>query len=716
MRFPPALALSLVPLGPCAAQEVDAPDPLEPLPSERQLAWHQRERYAFVHFNMNTFTGLEWGTGTEDPDLFQPSELDCAQWVEVVQAAGFTGIILTAKHHDGFCLWPSDFSEHDVAASSWRDGQGDVLAELSAACHAAGIGFGVYLSPWDRSHPSYGDSPVYNAVFAGQLHEVLGRYGEVFEVWFDGACGEGPNGKRQVYDWDLFHDIVRELQPNAVIFHGGRPDVRWVGNERGYVDETNWNLFRRAEYAVGEGERPAELVTGHADGTDWIPAECDVSIRPGWYYHPEQDGAVKSLALLEDIYYGSVGRGANLLLNLPVDRRGLVPEKDAARLLELGALVTETFDDDLCRGSLARASNERGDDDRFGAGAALDGDPSTYWATDDDVRHAFLDVDLLEPRTVNRILLAEPIALGQRISAFHVEARIDGRWTEVGRGTTVGARRMLHIDPVRATHLRFVIEDARAAPLLSRVAAFCAPPSVEIEVAEPVFLGSTRVTLTTDLEEAEIRYTLDGTRPGPESTRYAGPFELDRSAELVALAYAPGNPGLVPARCTLRAYTPATLREPLHTFVAPSPGWRLRAYEGAWTGLEAVRAAEAAAGSGAESARESVVERVSLDPRPRAEGFALVFEGVVRAPEDGIYTFYLASDDGSRLYAGEELVVDNDGLHGRVERAGAVGLKAGWQPLRVEYFDAGGDASLELAWRGPKLEKQEIAPDRVGHL
>ncbi|MFH1943331.1 MAG: alpha-L-fucosidase, partial [bacterium] len=266
----------------CRLSTTSPPHPYGPIPSPCQLTWHELEYCAFIHFNMNTFTDREWGDGTEDPEQFKPTELDCRQWARVCKEAGMKGIILTAKHHDGFCLWPSKFTEHTVKNSPWREGKGDVLRELSEACREFGLKFGVYLSPWDRREPSYGDSPRYNQHFKNQLTEVLTQYGDIFEVWFDGACGEGPNGKRQVYDWPGFIDVVRKHQPGAVIFSDGGPDVRWVGNENGFANPTNWSLLRRDEVYPGYPDYH-ELTSGHADGTHWVPAECDVSIRPSWY-------------------------------------------------------------------------------------------------------------------------------------------------------------------------------------------------------------------------------------------------------------------------------------------------------------------------------------------------------------------------------------------------------------------------------------------------
>ena len=453
-----------------------APEPLGPLPSASQLRWQALEMCAFVHFNMNTFTGREWGEGSENPALFQPSALDCRQWAQVAKRAGLRGIILTAKHHDGFCLWPSAQSEHDVASSPWRDGHGDVLRELSDACRAADLLFGVYLSPWDRNAPSYGDSARYNDHYVAQLEELLSGYGPVFEVWWDGACGEGPNGKRQVYDWPRFRETVRRLQPQAVTFSDVGPEVRWIGNERGFAGETNWGMLSPQGFEPGLGAPATEVLNaGQEDGTHWIPGECDVSIRPGWYYHEEQDGAVKSVAELLEIWHASVGRGANLLLNLPVDRRGLVHENDAARLLEWRAALDAIYADDLACSARARATNERGAHAHYAAANVLDGDPDSYWATDDAVRSATLELEFERTVRCDRVRLEEPLALGQRVRAFHLEARSGGVWRPLAQGTTIGARRILTFAELELDGLRLVIDAARAAPTLSRLQLFLAP-------------------------------------------------------------------------------------------------------------------------------------------------------------------------------------------------------------------------------------------------
>lgn len=547
MRFPLARVALLVALIPAACRSAPRePEPVRPVPSPQQQRWHELQYYAFVHFNMNTFTDVEWGEGSEDPDEFAPSELDCRQWARVARDAGMRGIILTAKHHDGFCLWPSEYTEHDVASSSWRGGQGDVLRELSEACREYDLFFGVYLSPWDRNHPAYGDSPRYNEVFKGQLKEVLTRYGDVFEVWFDGACGEGPNGKRQEYDWPGFIEVVREYQPDAVIFSDAGPDVRWVGNERGYADETNWHMLRRDEFFPGT-PRYAELTQGHEDGGYWLPAECNTSIRPGWYYHSDQDDSVKTPDELLAIWDASVGRGGNLLLNLPVDRRGLVHENDVAALMELRRELEIIYGRDLADSALAFASNERGDHSDFQAGKALDGKPHTYWTTDDGVIEASLEVVLPAPTCINRVMLQEYVPLGQRIRSFDVQVWKRDGWHTVAEATTIGARRIISFPTKKSHRVRINVRDARGVPTLSEVGVFLAPPSVAIEPQAGEFHDGTLVTLRADVSEAAIHYTLDGTEPTRSSPRYRGPFRLERPCTVKAIAVLEGKSSLRPA-------------------------------------------------------------------------------------------------------------------------------------------------------------------------
>lgn len=510
------------------------PKPYGPTPSARQLQWHEMKYYAFIHFNMNTFTDFEWGHGTESPDTFNPTQLDCRQWARVCREAGMEGVIITAKHHDGFCLWPSKYTTHSVKNSRWRNGQGDVLKELAAACKEYGLKFGVYLSPWDRNHPQYG-TPAYNEIFKNTLREVLTQYGEVFEVWFDGANGEGPNGKKQVYDWPGFIQTVRQYQPNAVIFSDAGPDIRWVGNEQGYGGETNWSTLNRDKVYPGYLEYH-ELTPGHEDGTHWVPAEVNCSIRPGWYYHAHEDDKVKSLAHLVDIYYSSVGRNGNWLLNLPVDRRGLVHENDVKQLMALKAYTDQAFAVNLAAGQPATATNVRGQDPTYAANAVLDNQKNTYWATDDGVTQATLEIDLGRPTAFNCLLLQEYIALGQRVQRFTVEAGDGGRYQPVAAGTTIGNRRLLRFPVTTARKVRITIDQAKASPVISNVALYRTPELLVDPVIRRTKAGMVGIVCpkTTD---PVITYTLDGTEPTAQSPRFTNPFPLPAGGVVKARAF-----------------------------------------------------------------------------------------------------------------------------------------------------------------------------------
>ena len=392
------------------------PKPYGPVPTEAQLRWQQMEYNMFVHFGPNTFSGVEWGSGAEPEDLFNPTELDCRQWAATARNAGMKGIIVTAKHHDGFCLWPSQTSTHTVAQSSWRNGKGDVLKELSEACREYGLGFGVYLSPWDRNHPLYG-TPAYNDSYVAALQEIHdGRYGPVFEHWFDGACGEGPTGKLQVYDWPTFFGTMRHLSPQTILFSDIGPDCRWVGNEQGRASETAWSRLDTEGFTPGAGAPPIDtLQRGNVHGTAWVPAETDVSIRPGWFWRESETAQLKSTEALFDIWLTSVGRNSVLLLNVPADTRGRIPSADSLRLMEFRALRERVFGNDLAKGARQR------------------------------LRGNTLDIQLPEDRTFNLIELREDISLGQRIYSFQVETEEDGNWTVLAEGTTIGHKRMLPV-------------------------------------------------------------------------------------------------------------------------------------------------------------------------------------------------------------------------------------------------------------------------------
>ena len=454
-----------------ACKTVPPPTPFGALPSERQLAWHQMKYYAFIHFGPNTFTDVEWGHGTENPKVFLPTALDCRQWARTIREAGMEGVVITAKHHDGFCLWPSKYSTHTVRESNWRNGQGDLLRELSDACREYGLKFGVYVSPWDRNHPQYG-TPAYNEVYKKTLEEVLTQYGPVFEVWFDGANGEGPNGKKQVYDFPGFAEVVRKHQPQAVIFSDGGPDIRWVGNESGYAAETNWCTVKKNFFYPGIPDVNDQLQRGHEDGEVWCPTEVNTSIRPGWFYHPAEDTAVKPLSRLIDNYFCSVGMNGNFLLNLPVDRRGLIHENDAQRLRELKQFLDDAFTKNLAQNAKAAASNTRGR--KFAAAKAVDNRPDTYWAAEDAVREAFLELEIGSPTRFNALLLQEYLPLGQRIQSFRIEALDGDAWREIGRGTTIGNRRIVRIPMVTAQKIRIHFQ-GKACPAISNVALYQTP-------------------------------------------------------------------------------------------------------------------------------------------------------------------------------------------------------------------------------------------------
>src|SRR5512137_2435630 len=375
-----------------SGSDVPPPQPFGPVPTERQLRWHEMEFYGFLHFTVNTFTDKEWGYGDEDEKVFNPTDFDADQILSAAKTAGMKGLILTAKHHDGFCLWPSQYTEHSVKRSHWKGGQGDVVKEISTACRRHHLKFGIYLSPWDRNHKDYG-RPEYVAYYRNQLRELLTNYGDIFTVWFDGANGGdgyygGAREKREIdnrtyYDWENTWRIVRELMPGAVMFSDGGPDFRWVGNERGIAGDPCWATLNVAGRYPGGSS--ANLNAGERPGTHWLPAECDVSIRPGWFYHASQDAQVKTPRELLDIYYQSVGRGACLNLNLPPDQRGCIHENDIRSLTEFRRILDGTFSNDLARGAKLTASNTRGGVTQFAAKTVLDHKQNTYWATDDDV-------------------------------------------------------------------------------------------------------------------------------------------------------------------------------------------------------------------------------------------------------------------------------------------------------------------------------------------
>ena len=460
------------------------PAPFGELPSARQLAWHEVEFYGFLHFTVNTFTDKEWGYGDESEKVFNPTNFDADQLAKTAKAAGMKGLVITAKHHDGFCLWPSKFTEHSVKNSPWKDGHGDVVKEVSEACKRAGLKFGVYLSPWDRNRKDYGTLD-YITYYRSELRELLTNYGDIFIVWFDGANGgDGFYGgartmrkidNRVFYDWPKTHKIVRELMPGAVMFSDAGPDVRWVGNERGMAGETCWETLNMKAANRYPGGSSKGLTTGERPGTQWLPPECDVSIRPGWFYHPAEDEKVKTPKQLLDIYYKSVGRGADLNLNLPPDRTGQINEHDVKSLTEFRRILDATFATNLAAGAKVASNNFRGKDDAFGVRNLFDGRRDTYWSTDDDAKTPELTVDFGKPTTLNVIDLREYLPLGQRVEAFAIDQWADDAWKEVAKGTSIGNRKLVRMTPITTTKLRLRITQAPVCPAISEFGVYLEP-------------------------------------------------------------------------------------------------------------------------------------------------------------------------------------------------------------------------------------------------
>jgi len=468
------------------ASAASGPAPYGAIPSERQLHWHELEFTAFLHFTVNTFTDKEWGYGDEDPNIFNPARFDADAIVAALAGGGVRGVILTCKHHDGFCLWPTKTTEHSVRSSAWRAGQGDVVREVAGAARRHNLQFGVYLSPWDRNCAEYG-MPGYVAIYRQQLSELLTNYGPIFEVWHDGANGGdgfygGAREKRTIdkntyYQWPGTWDLVRRLQPGAVIFSDVGPDVRWVGNERGVAGDPCWETFDPVGADGGPASpgnvRDKESPTGHRHGTKWLPPECDVSIRPGWFWHEKENARIKQPAQLVDLYYESVGRGGTLLLNVPPNRDGLLQADDIASLQGFGDYLRTTFATNLTADAKVAASSVRGKDQTYAASNLVDGQPETFWATDDSVRIADATIDFPRPATFGVIRIREEIRLGQRIDALAVETWNAGAWEPVAQATSIGARRLIRLEhPVTATRLRLRVTQASASPALREFAVF----------------------------------------------------------------------------------------------------------------------------------------------------------------------------------------------------------------------------------------------------
>ncbi|MFZ4573954.1 MAG: alpha-L-fucosidase [Phycisphaerales bacterium] len=473
-----ALALA----APALAQPDNRPLPFGAVPTPAQVAWHRLEFYGFIHFGANTFTDREWGNGDEDPAIIAPTDLDCVQWAKAAKAAGMKGLILTAKHHDGLCLWPTATTEHNITKTRIRDGKGDLVAELSKACREQGLKFGVYLSPWDRNNANYG-KPEYVSTYRAQLRELLAGYGPMFEVWHDGANGGdgyygGAREKRTIdkltyYGWPETWSMISSLQPNAIVFSDAGPHCRWVGNESGIAAETSWQTIDNAGRVPGLSYD--DLATGKVNSSHWVGVEADVSIRPGWFYHAAEDSKVKTAAELLDIWFKSVGRGSNLILNIPPDRTGRINEIDTANLASLGLILSKTFATNFASGATVAASSDR-DNPQSMANKAVDGNPDTYWAAAEGSGVGELTIILREPKLFDVIRIEEAIALGQRVKSFKVSVFKDDGFTPVVEGTTIGPRRIFRLPvPVESKMVKFTITDSLAPPVISEVGLFKLP-------------------------------------------------------------------------------------------------------------------------------------------------------------------------------------------------------------------------------------------------
>jgi len=479
-KFIPLLVLYF--FCPACDKHVIPPSPVLPVPNEQQLAWHEMEQYAFVHFTTNTFTGKEWGYGDEDPRVFAPDSLDTDQWAKVFKAAGFKGLMLTCKHHDGFCLWPSAYTEHSVKNSLWKNGEGDVVKEVSESCKKYGLKFGIYLSPWDRNHAGYG-SPDYVEYYRNQLRELFTHYGPVFEMWFDLANGGdgyygGAREKREIavpgyYNWPATIEMVIEMEPGIVFFSDFGPDIRWCGNEQGYVGDPNWCMVNRDSIYNGllSPEKLKEYRHhGCEYGSQWVPAEVDVSIRPGWFYHSSEDSLVKTSEQLFEIYLNSVGRGSNLILNIPPDRRGLLHENDVKSLIGWKKLIDKALSENLAKDCKVKVSSFRGKSGLFGARNLIDGDNGTYWATDDAVLTGTIEFDLGKTRKIKYVVLQEYIRLGQRVREFDIEIWNNISWQKVASGSTIGYKRIVRLErPMEGEKLRVSVKNSRACPVISNI-------------------------------------------------------------------------------------------------------------------------------------------------------------------------------------------------------------------------------------------------------
>ncbi|MDR6943545.1 alpha-L-fucosidase [Mucilaginibacter pocheonensis] len=535
----------------CRAFSQAPPKPYGPIPTKGQLNWQEMGMYCIIHYGLDTYTNKEWGYGDEDPKLLTPSQFSATQIVAAAKAGGFKGVVVVAKHHDGFCLWPTKTTTHNISQSPYKNGKGDMLREYREACDKLGMKLGVYCSPWDRNNPNYGTSE-YLKIYQAQLRELYTNYGPLFISWHDGANGGDGyyGGKREVrkidrstyYDWKNTWGITRKLQPNAVIFGDVGPDVRWVGNEEGHAGETCWATY--TPHAPDEGKEPGngyvkdyEGTEGTRNGKYWMPAECDVSLRPGWFYHKTQDDGVKSPYTLLDLYYKSVGRGAALDLGLSPDQRGIVNEIDVRSLTEFGKLLKQTFAVNLAKGATLTASNIRGGNKaKYGPQFLLDNDRYTYWSTDDKITTPQLTIDLHTPKTFNVIRLRENIKLGQRIDSVAVDALVNGKWQQAGSATSIGGNRLIRLTQnITAAKLRLRVTGSKVAIALSDFGIYKEP----VHLSAPTITRNKNgdVVIATEAPVNAIHYTLDGDEPTLSSPVYKDPLSIGNGKTVKARAF-----------------------------------------------------------------------------------------------------------------------------------------------------------------------------------
>ncbi|WP_111308347.1 alpha-L-fucosidase [Confluentibacter sediminis] len=531
-------------------EPVIPPSAFGPIPTQRQLDWHDMEFYAFIHFTINTFTDKEWGFGDESPELFNPSHFDAQQIVSTAKNAGMKGLILTTKHHDGFCLWPTKTTEHNISKSPYKNGKGDIVKEIFDECRKQGLKVGVYLSPWDRNNKAYG-TPEYIKIFRDQLRELLTNYRDVFEVWFDGANGGtgyygGANEERKVdlttyYDWENTWEMIRELQPKAVIFSDVGPDVRWIGTEEGYSGDPCWNRY--TPKGREEGQIPAggltkywESINGHRDGKYWMPAETNTSIRPGWFYHKSEDDKVKTPEQLVKLYYESIGHGTSLILNLPPDRRGVIHENDVKSLIEFKKIIDKTFSVDYAQNSKVTASNVRGYSKKYSAENVLDNDDETYWATNDEVKKANLVIEFPKETSFNVVNIKEYIPLGQRVWGWALDRWENNQWIEFAKGESIGHRRLWRGSLQVTNKMRFRVTEVGACPLISKISVYQEPVRLSAPVISRSIDGDVTIKST-----GTIHYTINGDEPTEKSPIFNAPFSFVSGGTVKAKAFFNGK-------------------------------------------------------------------------------------------------------------------------------------------------------------------------------